>query len=242
MKKTEHYYTKQSIMEYLEAKGNPDSKHIYMNHGAKEPFFNVKIADMKPIVKKIKKDYELSLQLWQTGNSDAMYLAGLIADESKMTKNDFENWINTAYWYMLSECSVAWPAAEHENGWEMAMEWIKNDNPRFRQVGWATASGVIMLKDKEIPDPEVLDNLINYIENNLQIEENRVKYVMNGFLIALGGYLPEYKDKTIEASNNIGKFKVDMGGTACKVPHPPTYLQKMYAREQWKKPKKTVRC
>lgn len=242
MKKTSHNYTKDSILEYFESKANPDSKHIYMRHGAKEPFYNVKIADMKPITKKIKKDYKLAKELWDTGISDAMYMAGLIADESRMSKEDFEHWIDTAYWYMLSECSVAWPAAEHEDGWKWAMEWIKHDNPRYRQVGWATASGYIMLKDKELPDQKELESLITSVENGLQGEENRVKYVMNGFLIAVGGYVPELKERVVSASENIGKFEVDMGGTACKVPHVPTYLDKLYAREQWKRPKKTVRC
>lgn len=40
--------------------------------------FGVKVGDMKTIVKKVKVNYELSLlELFDTGNSDAMYLAGL---------------------------------------------------------------------------------------------------------------------------------------------------------------------
>src|SRR5947209_7953223 len=50
-----------------------------MKHGAREPFFGVKIEDLKKIQKRIKKDYQLALDLYATGISDAMYLAGLIA-------------------------------------------------------------------------------------------------------------------------------------------------------------------
>lgn len=243
VKKQEHHgYTVDKILEYFEEKANPDSKHVLMKHGAQEPFYNVRIADMKPLVKKIKKDKELSMGLWDTGVSDAMYLGGLIADESEMSKKDFEKWIDQAYWYMLSECSVAWPAAEHEDGWKWAMEWFGSENPRYRQVGWATASGYLQLKDKDLPPTEELEKLIDKIESELQGEENRVKYVMNGFLIAVGGFVPELKDRAIEASKNIGKFEVDMGGTSCKIPDPPTYIDKMHARDQWKKRKKTVRC
>jgi len=241
-KQIPHSETVDTIIEYMEEHSNPDSKHILMKHGAAEPFYNVRIADLKPLVKKIKKDKELSMKLWETGISDAMYLGGLIADEEKMTKSDFESWIENAYWYMLSECAVAWPAAEHEYGWQWAMEWIKSNNPRYRQVGWSTASGYLMLKDKELPSINILNDLINQIEKNLQDEENRVKYVMNGFLLAAGGYIPELKDRAVEASKNIGRFEVDMNGTSCKVPEVPTYLDKMYARNQWQKRKKTVRC
>ena len=46
------------------------------------------------IQKKVKKDYQLAKDLYATGNADAMYLAGLIADEDKMTKKDLKKTIN----------------------------------------------------------------------------------------------------------------------------------------------------
>ena len=33
--------------------------------------------------KRIKMDYQLALDLYETGNYDAMYLAGLIADDAR---------------------------------------------------------------------------------------------------------------------------------------------------------------
>jgi len=95
------------IMQQLEQYGNETTKRIFMNHGAKEPLFGVKVGDLKKIVKKVKTNHELSLQLFDTGNSDAMYLAGLIADEKQITKDDLQKWVKKAYWYMLSEYTVA---------------------------------------------------------------------------------------------------------------------------------------
>ena len=72
------------------------------NHGVQEPFFGVKIGDMKKIQKRIKKDYQLALDLYDTGNYDAMYLAGLIADDARMTKKDLNQWVkmaNGAHWH-----------------------------------------------------------------------------------------------------------------------------------------------
>ena len=74
---------------------------------------------MKKLVKKIKKDHELSLELFATGNSDAMYLAGLIADEDKISKSDLNRWAREAPWYHISEYAVAWVAAESRFGWEL---------------------------------------------------------------------------------------------------------------------------
>lgn len=75
----------EQIMKDLEKMGTPSVKKIFINHGAQEPLFGVKIADLKKIQKKLKNNV-LSLELYKTGNADAMYLAGLIADEKKFKK------------------------------------------------------------------------------------------------------------------------------------------------------------
>jgi len=39
----------------------------------------------------------LAEQPYATGNYDAMYLAGMIAEPKKMTEEDFNRWIEGAY-------------------------------------------------------------------------------------------------------------------------------------------------
>jgi len=83
--------TVQEIMDDLKTHGSDSIKKVLLKHGVKEPFFGVKIEYMKPIQKKVKMDYQLAKDLYATGNADAMYLAGLIADDEKMrsTMNGF---------------------------------------------------------------------------------------------------------------------------------------------------------
>lgn len=98
--------TLNDVMKELEAMGNEQTKKVLMKHGAKEPIFGVKVGDLKKIVKKVKKDHDLSLAIYNTGNSDAMYLAGLIADENQITKEQLQSWAEKANWYMISEYTV----------------------------------------------------------------------------------------------------------------------------------------
>ena len=44
---------------------------MLMKHGIREPFFGVKVEDLKTIQKKIKKNYLLSKELYDTENADA---------------------------------------------------------------------------------------------------------------------------------------------------------------------------
>ena len=88
--------TAEEILDELRALGAESIKKVLRNHGVQEPFFGVKIGDMKNIQKRIKKDYQLALDLYDTGNYDAMYLAGLVADDARMTRKDLNRWVKTA--------------------------------------------------------------------------------------------------------------------------------------------------
>jgi hypothetical protein len=114
------------IVSELKSLGNESIKKVLAKHGAKEPFFGVKVEALKKIQKRIKKDHRLALELYDTGISDAMYLAGLIADDAQMTRKDLKRWVEQAYWYMLSEYTVPWVAAGSPQGRALALEWLES--------------------------------------------------------------------------------------------------------------------
>ncbi|HAS38936.1 MAG TPA: DNA alkylation repair protein, partial [Microscillaceae bacterium] len=133
--------TTEEVMTSLEEMGNEQTKKTLMNHGAKEPMFGVKVQDLKKLLKKTKKNHELSLALYATGNSDAMYLAGLMADEKQITKAQLQDWVEQAYWYFLFEYTVPWIAADTSFGFELGLEWIKSDQENIAAAGWSTLAG-----------------------------------------------------------------------------------------------------
>lgn len=234
--------TLQEVMAQLESMGNEGTKNILKRHGAKESFFGVKVADLKKIVKKVKVDHELALQLYDTGNSDAMYLAALISDKEKMTKSMIQDWVEKAYWYMISEYSVAWVAAESPFAIELANEWIESDNEHIAAAGWSTWSSIMLLTPDEELDLDHIRNLMQRAEEGIHDGENRVNYTKNGFIIAAGGAVAAFTDEAIQAGKRIGKVKVNMGETSCKVPYIPEYLKKMQDKGKIGNKKKTAKC
>jgi 3-methyladenine DNA glycosylase AlkD len=234
--------TKEEVLKELESYGNEGTKSVLIKHGAREPFYGVKVQDLKKIEKKIKKDYQLSLELYDSGNSDAMYLAGLIADEKLMTKEDLQKWVKGAYWSMISEYTVPWIAAESQFGLELALEWIESKDENTAAAGWSTLSSLVALKADEELDTELLKSLMVRIEKEIHTCLNRVKYTMNGFVISVGAYVEELTDLSMETAEKIGKVNVYMGKTSCKVPFAPEYLQKIIDKGRVGKKKKTARC
>ena len=231
-----------TIMAELKAKGNEGIKKILLKHGVKEPFFGVKIEDLKVIQKKIKKNYQLAKDLYATGNADAMYLAGLIADEDKMTKKDLEAWATQAISININEYTVPWIAAESKFGYELAMEWIHSNDELIAACGWSTLGNLVAIKaDDELYIP-ALKKLLTVAAKNIHSAPNRVRLTMNGFIIAAGSYITSLTDDAINTAKKIGTIKVDMNGTACKVPDAEQYIAKVKAKGAIGKKKKMARC
>lgn len=234
--------TAQSILEELATLGSESIKKVLSKHGAKEPFYGVKVEELKKIQKRIKKNHDLSLDLYDTGISDAMYLAGLIADEKQISKADLQHWVEGAYWSMLSEYSVAWVAAESRFGWELAMEWIASESEMIACAGWATLSHLVAIKADKDLDIAALSTLLEKVKDEISLAPNRVRYCMNSFVICVGSYVAELTDKAKVIGFAIGKISVDMGGTACKVPFIVEYIEKVEKAGKIGKKKKMARC
>ncbi|MCU0447348.1 MAG: DNA alkylation repair protein [Microscillaceae bacterium] len=234
--------TYEQVMESLKAMGSESIKNVFRNHGAQEPFYGVKVEDLKKIQKQVKKNYDLSLQLFESGVSDAMYLAGLIADEAQMTKKDLQNWAKLAYWSMLSEYTVAWIASESKFGYELGLEWIESSEEKIATTGWATLSSLVSIKNDNELNINQLRALLLWIGDTIHQAPNRVRYTMNGFVIAVGCYVSELSDLAMEIAQKIGKVQVMMGTAACKVPLASDYIQKVKDRGSIGKKKKMARC
>jgi 3-methyladenine DNA glycosylase AlkD len=235
--------TAADILNELEPLGNENYKQIMLRHFVKEPVFGVKIEYMKRIIKRIgHKHYKLALDLYDTGVYDARYMAGLIADETKMTKKDLEHWLKTANCPGLTEFTVPWVAAESKYGHELAMKWIEAKNEGVAAAGWATLSGLVALKDDDDLDLDELKKLLDRVQKTIHAQPDRVRYVMNGFVVAVGSYVKALTKQALQAAAKIGTVTVDMHGTDCKVPPAADYIKKVEARGAIGKKKKTVRC
>jgi 3-methyladenine DNA glycosylase AlkD len=234
--------TAKDILAEIKPLGSESYKRVMRNHGVKEPFFGVKISDLQKIVRRIKRDYQLALDLYDTGNYDAMYLAGLIADDARMTKADLRRWVAGAYCSGLCGATVPWVAAGSAHGWELGLEWIDSKKPLVAATGWATLASLVSIKDDSQLDLVTLKQLVQRVEKTIRKAPDLVRYQMNGFLIAAGCYVRPLTDTALQTGERIGPVTVDMGNTSCKVPFAPDSIRKVQKRGTIGKKRKTAKC
>ncbi len=234
--------TTKEILTELQEYGDEPTRNTLIKHGAKEPLFGVKVQDLKKILKRTKKNHELSLELYATGNSDAMYLAGLMADEKQITKEQLTDWVEKAYWSYLSEYTVPWVAAETEFGFELGLTWINSKAEGIASAGWSTLAYYAAVNEDDHLDIGMYKKLLDRVAIDIHRAKNRVKYTMNGFVISVGTYVKNLTEKATEVAEKIGVVEVDMNGTACKVPFARDYIQKVIDKQRVGKKRKTARC
>ncbi len=233
--------TAKDIVAELEKLGNAKTKKSWMTHGAQEPCLGVKVEDMKKIQKRVKTDYQLALDLYDTGIADVMYLAGLIADDAKMTRKDLQKWIEGARSGWVAEFTVPWVASASPHGREMALKWIESRDEAIASAGWQTYSSMVAIKEDVDLDLAEIQSLLQRVAKSIHQQPNRVRYVMNSFVIAVACYVQPLHNLAVDTANSIGEVAVDLVG-ACKIPFAPDQIKKFAARSAIGKKRKSPKC
>ncbi|ASA21581.1 DNA alkylation repair protein [Paenibacillus donghaensis] len=230
------------VMQELEALGKERTKKIYVSNGAHEPVFGVATGEMKPIARKIKKNQALADQLYSTGNYDAMYFAGVIADPTAMTEADFNRWIDSAYFYMLSDFVVAVTLAESDIAQDVADQWIASSEELRQSAGWSCYCWLLGNRpDNEFSESK-LANMLELVQHTIHDAPERTKYAMNSFIYTVGiSYLPLH-DKAVDTAKAVGPVEVKQDKKKSKLLLASENIQKAVDKERLGFKRKYVRC
>lgn len=224
--------TLEETMAELKALGSEQTKKTYMNHGAREPLFGVTTGAMKPLAKKIKNNQILAEQLYKTGNYDAMYFAGMIADTDAMTEGDFEAWMDAAYCHGLSDYVVAVMLAKTHFAQTVADQWIESGKELHMSAGWCCYCLLLSILPNDLLEKGKLKAMLIKIKKTIHNQPNRTRYSMNSFIIAAGiSYFPLH-DEAVKTAEDVGKVTVNMGATYCKVPFASVAIEKAAERRR----------
>ncbi|KMQ00712.1 DNA alkylation repair protein [Bacillus thuringiensis] len=224
----------EEVMQQLEEYGTEQNRKTYKNHGAKEPLFGVSFANLKLLKKKIKKDHDLAILLWETKNMDAMTLATMILDPKKVTTELLNKWVQEVDYYCLMDVLMT-AICTSPIAIERMEDWTKSDDEWIGRAGWSLLAN-IAIKNKKLQD-DVFSPYLDEIKENIHNEKNRKREAMNSALIAIGIRNEDLERKAIEIAREIGKVQVDHGATSCKTPDAEPYIKKARERAEKKKVK-----
>ncbi|MDF1996444.1 DNA alkylation repair protein [Peribacillus castrilensis] len=230
------------VMQELEALGKERTKKMYISNGAHEPLFGVATGAMKPIVRKIKINQHLAEELYSTGNYDAMYFAGIIADPKAMTESDYDRWMDAAYFYMLSDYVVAVTLSESDIAQEVSDKWIASGEELRMSAGWSCYCWLLgNRKDVEFSESKISD-MLDLVKHTIHDSPERTKSAMNNFLYTVGiSYLPLH-EKAVETAKAIGIVEVKRDKKKTSFLNAYESIQKEVGKGKLGFKRKHVRC
>ncbi len=201
--------TAEQVLGELAQLGSARMKKLYMGNGAKEPLFGVATGAMKPLYKANQNHQALAMDLYDTGNYDAMYLAGMIADVKAMTEQDFEKWMDGAYFPMAANYIVAVTLAESDLAQPLAIKWIHSGEDLRMSAGWSCFEWLLGWKKDDAFQQEQMEALLKELVEGYRQAPPNTQKAMAGCLTAMGiSYFPLH-EKALEAAKALGEAKVE---------------------------------
>lgn len=230
------------VMHDLAALGSEQTRRTLIRHGAPEPLFGVRIGDLQPLRRRLRGEQALALALYRTTNSDAMYLAGLVASGALMSPEELESWAAESRWHLHAGTTVPCVASEHPDGFALAETWTHDPAELPALAGWSTLAAIVATQPDENLPLAAFRSLINRSTRELHAAPDRVRYAMNSFLIACGTYSDPLTEDALAAAASLGTVSVNMGATACKVPDAASTIARSRHGSMPAPKRKSIRC
>src|SRR5262245_17455401 len=156
--------TIKEILAQLKSKGDAARRKHNVKAGAPENQFGVKLGDIRALGKKINKDHELALALWDTGNVEAQLLATLVIKRKLLSAEEVDKLTRSTTCAQVADWLNSYVVAEHAEKEALREKWMKAKDRWAARAGWHfTASRV----NKGMADGLDLAALLDRIEKEM---------------------------------------------------------------------------
>jgi 3-methyladenine DNA glycosylase AlkD len=223
--------TTSDILSRLKASGGESTRKTLLRHGAKEPVYGVKYADLYKLEKETRRAFKnepealqtRALALWASGSHDARILATLLAQGNRMEEATVDRWMTECGNCHVLVDAVTGVVAKSPFAAAKREVWRQSEDEWIGRAGWRLVSEAAA--DPTVDDAYLEERLAE-IEAYIHRAKNRKREAMNSALINIGIRSSVWAEQAIAAAGRIGKVHIDHGDTSCKTPDAATYIQK----------------
>ena len=172
-------------LRWLEKRGTKANRDGMARYGIfAKKVYGVSMTTIKSQAKKLGKDHELALALWDTGWYEARILTAFVDEPARVTPSqmdqwarDFDNWgiCDSICFHLFDKTPHAWSRIE---------QWSKR-NAEFVKRGAFALLAAVALHDKKAPDAPFLKSL-KLIDRAADDDRNFVKKGVSWALRSVG--------------------------------------------------------
>jgi len=196
-------------------------KDMYIKQGIKEEILGVNLGDLRKVAEKNKTNHDLALQLWDTNIYEARVIACKLFDSKKLNLAELKKLIlSTESGPVIDELSFQMFELL-DNQLELFDLWIHSDEPRFNRAGWNM--GIVLNHDTKL-DVAKLNEILDYIDNNLSLATNDYQFAMNRCLSEIGIKYDHLTERCVLIGEKHGVYKEMKVSKGCTSPYAPIWI------------------
>ena len=143
-------------------------------------------ADLGKLTERIKRDQALADGLWATGNTDARFLATMIADPATYSVAKLDAWIGELRYHGLIDEVARRLAARSPEARTLMARWTASDEEHIGRAGWTLLTRLAADATSTLPDA-LFEERLQAIEAGIHGAKNRKRQAMNLALLSVGG-------------------------------------------------------
>jgi len=195
-----------------------------------------KLGDLRKIAKEIKKDHELAMELWSSGEVLPRLLAILIMDKKLLSQDVLDKMVRDMQTHTFEERT-------NLMDWLMANQLTKDKKNIALMESWQNSPAALQrrafwyyqgrLRWVGQTPPDNTEDLLSAMEAKLMEEDPAVQWAMNFTAGWIGVYDEKYRARCIKLGEQTGLYKGDMVSKGCT----PNYLPEFIAIEVDKRQK-----
>jgi 3-methyladenine DNA glycosylase AlkD len=174
-----------AVLTWLERRGSRRNRDGMARYGIVAPkVFGVSMATMRPLVKRLGRNHELALALWNSGYLEARILASFVDEPARVSPGQMERWAaDFDNWAVCdSVCIHLFDRTPH--AWRKVPVWARRRSEFVRRAAFAMLAG-LAVHDTHADDRAFLQ-MLPLIERAAADERNFVKKAVNWALRQIG--------------------------------------------------------
>jgi 3-methyladenine DNA glycosylase AlkD len=166
--------------------------------------YGITVSKLREIAKKIGKNHDLAIQLWDTGIRDARILAALIEIPKLVSEEQMEKWVNEFDSWDICDHCCGNLFDKTEFAFKKAFDWSNRNDEYVKRASFALMAWSSV--HNKNADDSIFEDFLMVIKREAFDERNYVKKSVNWALRQIGKRNLYLNNKAIKIANDIHKF------------------------------------
>lgn len=215
-------------LKQLKSLGDEKVRKQNAKAGAGENQFGVSRGDLRKVANSIKSDHALALELWETGNADAQFLATLIIKVKELSADEMERLVQSAAFSQVADWLHSYVLKEHADKETLRQKWMTAKDPMLARAGWRLTAGRVVKSSDDLDLPKLLDR----IEKEMPAADPLVQWTMNMCLAEIGINHPKLRKRALAMGEKLGIYRDYPCSKGCTSPFAPIWINEMVSRQK----------